>query len=190
MDLFDCIRESEDRPGVEYAWIRRYGPRVVFMKLPPDATCKGARNPYALLAREVSFRENATVFCAVSPMDEESLQLDMQEFTQSLSLSWSQYKFIGVGEGAAWGLTRLYSLLPFQKMLLVNMPLTHELGETVELLSGVDRNKLCFVYGDADPSYRYTPLLRRLYAEVITVKGADHTFSHMAGQFVDLGRYL
>jgi len=190
MDLFDCISEPEDRPGVEYAWVRRFGPQVVFMKLPSSATCYGGRNRYGVLAREVSYRESASVFCAVSPATQPSLEHDMQAFTQSSNLTWAQYKFIGVGEGALWGLTHLYHELPFKKMLLINMPLTHELGKTVELLSGVDRNKLCFVYGDADPSYRYTPLLRRLYAEVITVKGADHTFQGMMGQFADLARYL
>ncbi len=190
MDLFDNISEPEDRPGVEYAWIRRLGSQVVFMKLPRGATCYGGRNKYGLLARNVSFLQSASVFCAASPATEAFLQYDVQELTRDWNPSWMQYKFIGIGEGALWGLTHLYHEMPFRKMLLINMPLTHELGKTVELLSGVDRNKLCFVYGDADPSYRYTPLLRRLYAEVITVKGADHSFRGMTGKFADLGRYL
>ena len=49
--------------------------------------------------------------------------------------------------------------------------------ETVEILSQVDKKKVKFVYGDEDSSYRYTPLLRRLYADVVTIKNCDHNFT-------------
>jgi hypothetical protein len=70
------------------------------------------------------------------------------------------------------------------------MPISHELGETVEILSQVDKKKVKFVYGDEDSSYRYTPLLRRLYADVVTIKNCDHNFTGRTSAFVGLKDFM
>ena len=71
-------------------------------------------------------------------------------------------------------------------MLLVNMPISHELGETMELLAAVDKKNIKFIYGDGDPSYRFTPLLRRMYADVRVIPDVDHDFKGRTHRFVSL----
>ena len=97
-----------------------------------------------------------------------------------------KWTYVGIDDGAIYGLSHLCRQEEFKKIVLINMPITHELGNTIELLNGFDCNKIKFIYGDKDASYKYTPLLKRLYIDVFSVKGADHAFTGMIDSFVNL----
>ena len=192
-DKYDLIIEPE--AGVEYGILKgyRYTSGVVFIKLPQSANIYGYRSKFYRFAKELSRRTHYHVICAENHGDDISQKYDVEvlkEFVTKETFGSLDYRFVGMDEGATYGLSYLCHQLDFKKMMLINMPISHELDKTVGLLSGVDRRILQFVYGDEDRSYRYTPLLKRLYADVITVKGADHSFTGMSSSFINLQKLI
>ncbi len=190
---YDLIIEPE--AGVEYGILRGsfYTSGVVFIKLPSSANIYGYRSKFHRFAKDLNRRTGYHVICAENHGDDISQKYDigvLKDFVTEEKFESMTYRFIGIDEGATYGLSILCHQIDFQKMLLINMPMNYELDKTVELLNGVDRRTLRFVYGDEDRSYRFTPLLKRLYADVTTVKGADHNFTGMSSSFIDLQKLI
>ena len=190
---YDWIIEPE--AGIEYGILKGYfyTSGVVFIKLPQSANIYGYRSKFHRFAKDLNGRTGYHVICAENHGDEMSKKYDLEvlrEIVTKEKFDSMDYRFIGIDEGATYGLSYLCHQIDFKKMMLINMPMSYELDKTVELLNGVDRKTLKFVYGDEDRSYRYTPLLKRLYADVITIKGADHNFTGMSDSFVDLQKLI
>ena len=186
---YDLIIEPE--AGIEYGVLRGYfyTSKVVFIKLPMDANIYGYRSKFYRFAKELNRRTGYHVICAENHGDDISRKYDLEalkEIVAPKKFDFMDCQFVGIDEGATFGLSYLCHKIDFKKMILINMPINYELDKTVELLDGVDRRRLKFVYGDEDDSYRYTPLLRRLYADVITIKGADHSFTGKSNSFINL----
>ena len=184
---YDKIIEPE--VGLEYGVLRgfNYIDDAVFIKLPKNADIYGYRAKFFAFANAIALRKGCLVICSEHHSDEISAKHDMEILQKYPNKRWT---FVGIDEGATYGLSQLRHKQKFEKMVLINMPMTHELGKTIELLNGIDRNNIKFVYGERDESYKYTPLLKRLYIDVFTVKGADHTFSDMMYSFVMLQRFV
>lgn len=190
---YDLIIEPE--AGIEYGILKGYfyTSGVVFIKLPQSANVYGYRSKFHRFAKDLNRRTGYHVICAENHGDDTSRKYDLKvlkEFVTKEKFDSMDYRFVGIDEGATYGLSCLCHQIDFKKMMLINMPMSYELDKTVELLNGVDRKTLKFVYGDEDCSYRYTPLLKRFYADVITIKGADHNFTGMSGSFVDLQKLI
>ena len=190
---YDLVIEPE--AGVEYGVLRGYfyTSGVVFIKLPSSANIYGYRSKYHRFAKELNRRTGYHIICAENHGDDISKKYDLEVIKDVVTKEKFEsmtYHFIGVDDGATYGLSHMCRQIGFTKMLLINMPISYELDQTVALLNGVDRRTLRFVYGEEDRSYRYTPLLKRLYADVITVKGADHNFTGMSSSFVDLQKMI
>lgn len=190
---YDLIIEPE--AGVEYGILKGsvYTTGVAFIKLPRSANIYGYLSKFYQFAKELRKRTEYHVICSENHGDDVSQKYDLdvlKNFVTKEKFDAMSYRFVGIDEGAAYGLSHLCRQINFQKMLLINMPMSYELDKTVELLTGLDRTKLRFVYGDGDRSYRYTPLLKRFYADVITVKGADHNFTGMSDSFVELQKMI
>ena len=188
-DRFEHIIEPE--AGIKYGvfdgW-QNYGP-VYFIKIPSGESFQGKNNKYFRLAKELRKRTHCTVICAENYTDEISQKYDLEVIKQ-YSVGYEgdhlMCRILGIGDGANICLSWLYHKTNLEKMLLVNMPISYELGETVELLGAVDKKKVKFIYGDGDPSYRFTPLLKRMYADVRIIKGVDHDFTGDTYSFVGL----
>lgn len=188
-DRFEHIIEPE--VGIKYGvfdgW-QNYGP-VYFIKIPSGESLTGKSNKYFRLAKELSKRTHCTVICSENYTDDFSKKYDL-EVIEQYSTGYDGTKLacriLGIGDGANICLSWLYHKIDLEKMLVVNMPISYELGETVELLSAVDKKKVKFIYGDGDPSYRFTPLLKRMYADVHIMKGVDHDFTGDTYSFVGL----
>ena len=146
-------------------------------------------NKYYKISKELSKRTHCTVICAENHSDELSKKYDIEvisQFLKSFEGRSQPCRIIGIGDGAKICLSWLCHNTDVEKMLLVNMPISYELGETVEMLNAVDKKNIKFVYGEGDPSYRFTPLLRRLYADVSVLPDVDHNFKGRMHRFVSL----
>ena len=192
-DVFDHIIEPEK--GVAYGVFDGWGHSrtLYFIKLPLWEKLYGQRSKYYKLAKDLSSRTCCTVICAENHGDELSGKYDLDvisQYAESATGEIRSLRVFGIGEGARLCLSWLCREKEVEKMLLVNMPISYELGETVELLNTVDKRKVKFVYGDGDPSYRFTPLLRRMYADVYIIEGADHSFTGMRFAFRDLQKLI
>ena len=84
------------------------------------------------------------------------------------------------------GLTYFSKRFDFSNMLLVNMPLMINFHKSIEALSEISQKRVIFVYGEHDPSVSYIPYLRLHHGEILTVSGADHTFTDMTDDFIAL----
>ena len=93
----------------------------------------------------------------------------IEEYVKNRNIPFPTYKFIGFDEGANYGLSYLNSQLKFSKMVNINLKIDSDIIKTIELLDGIDKNKVAFVYDPENPSYRYSLLLKRLYATVLEV---------------------
>ena len=188
-DGFDQIIEPE--PGIEYGVFKgwqNFGP-VFLIKMPSGENFHKQGNKYYKLSKELSKRTHCTVICAETHSDELSKKYDIEvisQFLKSFEGRTQPCRMIGMGDGAKICLSWLCHKTDVEKMLLVNMPISYELGETVELLNAVDKKNIKFVYGEGDPSYRFTPLLRRLYADVSILPDVDHDFKGRTHRFVSL----
>ena len=188
-DRFDQIIEPE--PGIEYGVFKgwqNYGP-VFFIKMPSGENFHKQGNKYYRMSKELSKRTHCTVICAENHTDEISKKYDIEvirQYLESFEGKVQPCRVIGIGDGAKICLSWLCHNTDVEKMLLVNVPISYELGETVEILNAVDKKNIKFVYGDGDPSYRFTPLLRRLYADVSVLPDVDHNFKGRMHRFVSL----
>ena len=182
----------EPAQGIKYGVLNGlyYSNTVIFVKLPSDTGLYGYNNKYYRFARDLRKRTGATIICSPHYGEETSKQFDLEVLNQYAWSSKPTFRLIGVGDGARYCLSHLYHKKSFDRVLIVNMPISHELGETVELLTKVDKKKVKFIYGDEDPAYRYTPLLRRLYADVVTIKNCDHNFTGRTSTFVGLKDFM
>jgi hypothetical protein len=169
---YEIIHESEE---IEYGVIRGISPTVVFMKLPRGSNIYGNDNKFAKLAKSIRLYYGCHIICSSNYGDEISMENDLKiikEYVSDKNIRSPIYKFIGFVEGANYGLSYLYHQIVFSKMVLVNMKMNNDLIKTIELLDGIDKNKVTFVYHPENSSYRYTLLLKRLYATVLDVKDA------------------
>ena len=160
-------------PESEYRVIRGISSTIVFMKLPHGANIYGNDNKFAKLAKSIRLYYGCHVICSSNYGDEISMENDLKvikEYAASKRICYPTYKFIGFFDGANYGLSYLYHQINFSKMVLVNMEMNNNLIKAIELLDGIDKKKVTFVYSPEDPSYRYTLLLKRLYATVLDMK--------------------
>ena len=58
--------------------------------------------------------------------------------------------------------------------------------KSVEALIELTEGRVIFAYGGCDPSVSYIPYLRLYHSDIVTVDGADHTFSGMIDDFIAL----
>ena len=189
--LYKYSRIIEPAQGVKYGTFKGYFPSssVVFIKLPQGEGLYGWEGGFCKFASALNRRTGFHVICSENHGDEISKKYDLavlQEFIKASPYGCTDVRFVGVGDGATYGLSWLCRQMNFSKKLLINMPMSHEIGNTVELLNGVDRNNMRFVYGDKTPFYRYTPLLKRMYTDVVVIEGVNQTFSGRPKQFVGL----
>ncbi len=189
IEKFDHIIEPEH--GVEYGVLDGWqsSDTVFFLKLPSGDSLHGKSNKYYRFARELRKRTHCYVICAENHGDEFTEKYDLEvlsQYSENRSGEIRSCRIIGFGDGATVCLSWIYHKKEIEKMLLINMPISYELGETVELLSSVDKKIIKFIYGDGDPSYRFTPLLRRMYADVHVMQDVDHNFTGRTYSFVGL----
>ena len=178
---FDEVIKKEE---IEYGIVRG-NENIVFLKAGAGGSFRGYGNKYLQMAKTLHERDGATVICASNPTDALSLKHDetvLSEVVNELAKS-PVLKFIGVSRGAYLGIVHLSERFKFEKLLLINMPLMLNFHKTTKHLK--DKN-VTFVFGSKDPSAPYIPFLKGYCDDVVMIEGADHKFTDMIGEFIDL----
>ena len=178
---FDEVIKKEE---IEYGSVRG-NENIVFLKAGAGGSFRGYGDKYLKMAIALHERDGATVICASNPSDALSLKHDetvLSEVVNELTKS-PVLKFIGVSRGAHLGIVHLSERFDFEKMLLINMPLMINFHKAIKAIEG---ENVTFVFGSLDPSASYVPFLKGCCDDVVMIEGADHKFTDMIEEFIEL----
>ncbi len=163
---------------------------IFFIKCGAGGSIPGEEDKYLKIAHRLHNRLGATVICSAYPYpsDDALLEYDEALINKFISKFNSEYtlSFIGSSRGAYVGLDYFSKRFNFSNMLLVNMPLMINFHKAMDNLQNLRDARVLFIYGEHDPSVTYIPYLKLYHNDVLTVSGADHTFSGMIENFVAL----
>ncbi len=108
---------------------------------------------------------------------------DLEEEIKCISKYVDSYKeifFVGISNGASVGAAQCSKIEKIKNAVLINAPLMinfHKIKEGVEKFRG---NNMYFLYGEADPSFRYIEILnviKNTACKYKIIKGEGHEFS-------------
>ena len=187
--VFDkIIHKTLDEESVDYGFIFGNN-KIVFIKAGAGGGIPGYQDKYLRMAHRVHERLGATVIC--SSNYEKSLPMDKKAIewcARYLKLEDAELYFVGVSDGADQCIT-LSRNAPTKKLLCINPSFVpgHDPSNRLILRSKVEK---IFVYGTKDDEgYELVPKLKEGAIpnfEIRWVEGADHEFTGMVDEFVDL----
>lgn len=169
---FDIFTEREAVGAKTEYGILLGGEATVFIKAGRGGTYRGEGDKYLRFAAFLREKYGASVICSGNhEACKSSLEADisvLREYARGGLYLW------GTSDGA-FKCTEIACALPFEKMVLVNMPLMINFHKTKARLAALDASRIAFVYGEADPSFKYVPFLRSLEgAKSITLEKTGH----------------
>ena len=179
---------------IEYA-ILPGNERIVFIKSGAGGTAHGYRNAYVRMAQNIHDALGATVVCASNP-DVPHLLTDEQEIRQIADESGFvdfDLSFIGVSDGAYHNLSLARRFHETAKMIGINTSYI-DISDLQTKLSELPNVCKVLIYGTKDDDFsEAVPTLRNMECSNFTLKcvdGADHRFSGMVEELIDLAGYL
>lgn len=107
--------------------------------------------------------------------------------------NFTEARYIGISYGALVGAQQGWQIPMISKMLLINGPLMINWHKTKLGSERFQGKEIMFVYGEKDPSYKYSGLLKNIDSNIISmysVGGADHHFSGMEDKEMELINYF
>ena len=163
---------------------------IFFIKCGAGGAIPGENDKYLKMAHRIHDRLGATVICSSYPYPSEDYLLDydaalINKFIEKFNFKYT-LNYFGSSRGAYVGLTYFSKNFKISNMILVNMPLMINFHNSMDALRELSDTRVAFVYGDADPSVSYIPYLSLYHDDVTIIKGADHTFTGMAEDFIGL----
>ena len=189
MDFDKTVSTVIDGHTLEYGVING-NENIFFIKCGAGGSIHGYEDKYLRMARRINDTSGATVICSSYPYPSDDCLLEydvtlINKFISKFNFSGT-LNFIGASRGAYVGITYFSKRLDFSNMLFINMPLMINFHKSVEALIELTESRVIFAYGGCDPSVSYIPYLRLYHSDIVTVDGADHTFSGMIDDFIAL----
>ena len=188
MKFDKIIHKTLDEESVDYGFIFGNN-KIVFIKAGAGGGIPGYQDKYLRMAHRVHERLGATVICSSNyekclPMDKKAIEW----CARYLRLKDAELYFVGVSDGADQCIT-LSRIAPTKKLLCINPSFVpeHDPSNRLILRSKVEK---IFVYGTKDEEGN--ELVPKLLEgeipnfEIRWVEGADHEFTGMVDEFVDL----
>lgn len=196
--VFDKEFEIDTEKGRQpYYGVVCGGERVVIIKAGAGGDHRGYGDKYIKMARLLNRLSGCTVISASDPEGSNFLCTDVgfiNWYLEGEGITPTAMHYIGSSRGATLGLTEAARCFTFESMLLINPPLMLNYHKTRTSLAALpEKTRVSFVFGERDPSFKYIPFLKSSLKEshrVIEFPGADHTFSGLTDEFVDLARLL
>lgn len=167
---------------------------IVFIKPGQDGTLVGYKDKYYNLAKYINKKYGYTVICSNNPYDKihdpliDAMEV-IESFVQHMNYSDYVIYYYGNSNGSVIGASYAHNYPSIKRMLLINSPLFinfHRLKDGVENFNG---EKIVFVYGELDPSYKFVGLLDLLNQHKLSyyiINGEDHNLSNGSVRLEDL----
>ena len=182
------IHKTLDEESVDYGFIFGNN-KIVFIKAGAGGGIPGYQDKYLRMAHRVHERLGATVIC--SSNHEKCLSMDKKAIewcARYLKLKDPEMYFVGVSDGAEQCIT-LSRNAQTKKLLCINPSFVpdHDPSNRLIIRSKVEK---IFVYGTKDDeAYKLVPKLKERAIpnfEIRWVEGADHQFTGMVDEFVNI----
>ena len=185
---FDAVSDSYKVP---FGYING-SDDVLIVKAGKGGDYRGYDNKYLRIATLIKQKYGYTVICISNPADVNEVAYDVEIISYvkgQLGIKNPRFYFMGASDGAFKGLMLLSAGIEIRRMLLFNMPLMVNFYKTVARLSSSPDTSIRLVIGESDPSFSYVPFLKLkniANLDILTVPGADHNFSGMLDEMVEM----
>lgn len=188
---FDILlnKDFQDNIHIDYGIIKGNN-KIVFIKVGQNGTIYGYKNKYLKIAISLNKKYGYTIICSSNPFDN-NITLDndisiIKEYCKNNDIKSYEVYYIGHSKGGTIGAQYGYKYSCIKRMLLINAPLMINYHKTKDGLSKFNQEQVIMVYGDLDPSYKYTELLNGIQNKkfkYFIIKGQDHHFSKSMIEF-------
>lgn len=185
-------KQFNDIAVIDYGIVKGNN-KIVFTKAGQNGSMYGYENKYLRIARTLNSKYGYTVICSSNPFDGNNpLDTDfsvVEEYCKENGFDDYEIYYFGHSNGARIGITWGYQYPRIKRMVLVNSPLFANIYSLKDGLSNIGDKKIYLVYGEYDQSINYTELIKPLLNDNIKleiVKGADHDFTNMLDEFMEL----
>lgn len=185
-------KQFNDIAVIDYGIVKGNN-KIVFTKAGQNGSMYGYENKYLRIARTLNSKYGYTVICSSNPFDGNNpLDTDfsvVEDYCKENGFDDYEIYYFGHSNGARIGITWGYQYPKIKKMVLVNSPLFANIYSLKDGLSNIGDKKIYLVYGEYDQSINYTELIKPLLNDNIKleiVKGADHDFTNMLDEFMEL----
>ena len=192
--MYDNVYKIAVNEGeVEYGCVSGNG-KIVYIKAGMGGNFLGYEDKYLKIARGLNERFGCSVICASNPCPLPILadKMIIDEFLSRHKTCTAELFFFGHSNGGVKGLELAASGVPFERMVLVNMPLMINFNKALGMMKAIPDTKIIAAYGDGDPSVGFIPFLLSAHLpnlEILKIPGADHNFSGALDKFISLADY-
>ncbi len=157
---------------------------IVFIKAGQDGSMYGYKNKYLEMALYINKNYGYTVICSSNPFEGTNPLDNATEIIENYcnEQNFEEYTiyYMGHSNGALIGAWFGFNYTKIKRMLLINGPLIYNWHKTRKGIEKFSGEKVVFVYGSLDPSFKYTELIKTIKnkkAELFIIEGQDHHFS-------------
>ena len=153
---------------------------IVFIKTGRGGTIEGFENKYLNTCSLLFEKYGYTFVVSANPKDS---VCDFEEEIKSVDKYVGDYKeiyFVGISNGASIGAAQCSKIERIRNAVLINAPLMinfHKIKEGAQNFRG---ERMYFLYGENDPSFRYIEILNSIKntaCKYKIIKGEGHDFS-------------
>ena len=185
-------KQFNDITVIDYGIVKGNN-KIVFTKAGQNGSMYGYENKYLRIAHTLNSKYGYTVICSSNPFDGNNpLDTDfsvVEEYCKENGFDDYEIYYFGHSNGDIIGITWGYQYPRIKKMVLVNSPIFINFHSLKSGLNNISDKEVYLVYGEYDQSINYTDLLKPLLNDNIKleiVKGADHDFTNMLDEFMEL----
>jgi hypothetical protein len=188
--LFDLLINEND---TEYGILKGDG-RLFYVKVGNGGGLFGKDGAYIRIARGIWEKHGCSVLVASTPTVltvKECMLLDGAFIEKHFPKTTEIYAF-GHSKGGQMLGSYAYLSPKIRRVLALNAPLMINFHRTKEGIARFSGEQMTFLYGENDPSARYTALLNAFGSSSLAgfdcrvLPGADHGFDGMLEEFVSL----
>jgi len=174
---------------IEYGIVKGSGDTVLLIKVGQGGSIYGYENKYLKIAKHINDKYGIGAVVSSNPYDktdslEQAINLIKEEFGEV------DIYYMGNSNGAILGARFGYLHPEIKRMLLINGPLMINWPQTKLGGQMFEGERIVFVYGSKDASFRYVELIKNLLVgekiRLEIIEGADHNFAGMDRVFFEL----
>lgn len=169
---------------IEYGIIKGNN-KILFIKPGQDGILTGYNDKYYNLAKYVNEKYGYTVVCSNNPYEAPYNPLDdmsivIEEYARNMKFKDYEVYYYGNSRGGMLGARYAHQYPYIKRLLLVNPPLFMNYHKMEKGILKFNGEKMFFIYGSLDPSYKFVGLLDIVKNTKIAYKileNEDHNLS-------------
>ena len=183
---FDYIYETDFLDTTFEYGIIKGNSKILFIKPGLKGSMEGHNNKYYILGKEINKKYGYTIVLSNNPESSIKNPLDdalriINEFVNEMKFTNFEIYFLGISNGGVLGARYAYMYQSIKKCLLINPPLFISYHKLKDGALKFNEEKMTFIYGTLDPSYKFTQLLDLIDNDKVCYKileNKDHNLTN------------